>query len=287
MRRILLGLILLILYGSLYPWRFVRWPAGAVLAWPRTLDPGDVLVNILLYLPLGACAYWAFARPRRMRFFAPVVLALLLSTGVELLQAFEPARHSEASDVLMNTGGAAMGMLIAASLPVPPSPELFLLACWTAHLLFFGTPSWPVECAGWLIVVSAAMPRPSFRWRGLLAVACYLALLFRGLAPFKLVAAAAPFDWVPFEGFLLANWQQMIPVVIAKLFWYGAAVWVLRRLSLSWMVAGAAAASFLGAIEVAQRHIPPRVSEITDPLMALLLAAAFAAISSSPQGARG
>jgi uncharacterized membrane protein required for colicin V production len=62
---------------------------------------------------------------------------------------------------------------------------------------------------------------------------------------------------------------------------------VLRRLSLSWMVAGAAAASFLGAIEVAQRHIPPRVSEITDPLMALLLAAAFAAISSSPQGARG
>ena len=131
------------------------------------------------------------------------------------------------------------------------------------------------------------MPQRTFRWRGLLAVACSLALLLRGLAPFKFASAAAPFDWVPFEGFLVSNWEQMMPMLVAKLFWYGAAVWVLRRVNLPWMVAGAAAASFLAAVELAQRHIPPHVSEITDPLMALLLAAAFAAIPSSPQEAHG
>ena len=278
MRRILLGLVLLILYGSLYPWRFVRWPEGAVLAWPRAFDPGDVLVNVLLYLPLGACAWWACPVRRRIRFLVPVALALLLSTSVELLQAFVPTRSSSACDILANVIGAAIGMLLVAFLPLRPSPELFLLACWTAHLLFFGSSRWPAECVGWLIVASAAVPQRSFRWRGPLAVACYLVLLLRGLAPFKLVSAAAPFHWIPFEGFLAANWEQMIPVLVAKLFWYGAAVWVLWRVRLSWVVAGAAAAAFLAAIEVAQRHIPPHVSEITDPLMALLLAAAFAAL---------
>jgi 8-oxo-dGTP diphosphatase len=279
MRRILIGLILIIVYGSLYPWHFVRWPQGAVLAWPHTLDAGDVLVNILLYIPLGACAYWAFEKQRpASRFLAPVALALLLSTSMELLQAFEPARSSEASDVLSNTGGAAIGMLLAAFFPLRPSPELFLLACWMGHLQFFGSAGWPAECAGWLILVSASMPQRTLRWRGPLAVACYLAILFRGLSPFHFVSAAAPFHWVPFEGFILANRPQVLPMLFAKLFWYSAAVWVLRRIHLPWMVAGAAAASFLAAIEVAQRHIPPHVSEITDPLMALLLAAAFAAI---------
>ena len=288
MRRILLGLILIVLYGSLYPWHFVRWPEGAVLAWPGTLDPGDAFVNILLYLPLGACAYSAFeGRRHRVRFLLPVVLALLLSTSIEVLQAFEPARHSSAYDISTDVLGAAIGMVLAAFLPVRPSPESFLLACWTGHLLFFGSPWWPAECVGWLIVASAAMPQRTFRWRGLLAVACSLALLLRGLAPFKFASAAAPFDWVPFEGFLVSNWEQMMPMLVAKLFWYGAAVWVLRRVNLPWMVAGAAAASFLAAVELAQRHIPPHVSEITDPLMALLLAAAFAAIPSSPQEAHG
>jgi 8-oxo-dGTP diphosphatase len=279
MRRILLGLILLILYGSLYPWHFTGSP-GAVLAWPDPLDRDDVLVNVLLYIPLGACAYLACGRWRRMRFVAPVALGLVLSLSIELLQVFEPARTSQASDVLTNVIGAALGMAIAALIPARPSPELFLLACWTAHLLFFVSWRWPVECVGWLIVASAAMPQRSLRWRVPIAAVCYLAILFRGLAPFKLVPEATRFDWVPFGGFLAADWAQVIPVMVIKMFWYGAAVWVLRRLNLSWTMAGSAAAIFLLAIEVAQRHIPPHGAEITDPLMAVLLAAAFAAIPS-------
>jgi 8-oxo-dGTP diphosphatase len=278
MRRILTGVILLIVYGSLYPWQFVRAPLGAVLAWPRAFDSGDVILNILVYLPLGTCAYWAFAALRRMRFVLPILLGLVLSFSVELVQAFEPARSSELSDVLANTGGAAIGMLLAAAIPLRPSPELYLLACWVGHLVFFGASAWPVEITGVSIALSAAMPGQSFRWRGTIAVLCYLALLYRGLAPFHFVSPPASFNWRPFEAFIFDRRDDAIRILMAKLFWYGAAVWVLRRLSLGWFVSGAAAASVLMAIEIAQRYIPPHISEITDPLMALLIAAFFAAL---------
>ncbi len=280
MRRILIGVILLIVYGSLYPWRFVRGPLGAVLAWPRAFNSGDVILNVLVYVPLGACAYWAFPVLRRTRFVMPILLGLVLSFSVELVQAFESARSSELSDVLANTGGAAIGMSLAAVIPMRPSPELYLLACWAAHLVFFGESSWAVEIAGVLIVLSAAMPERSFRWRGIIAVLCYLALLYRGLAPFHFVSSPAPFNWRPFEAFIFDRREDAIRILMAKLFWYGAAVWVLRRLSLGWLVSGAAAASLLTAIEITQRYIPPHISEITDPLMALLIAAFLAALPS-------
>jgi|GEM_PF-180305 len=278
MRRILIGVILLIVYGSLYPWQFVRVPIGAILAWPDAFDFGDVILNILVYVPLGACAFWAFPALRWMRFVLPILLGLVLSFSVELVQAFEPARSSELSDVLANTGGAAMGMFLAAAIPMRPSPELYLLACWAAHLLFFGASAWPVEIAGVLIVLSATMPERSLRWRGTIAVLCYLALLYRGLAPFHFVSTPAPFNWRPFEAFIYDRREDAIRILLAKLFWYGAAVWVLQRLKIGWSAAGAVAASVLIAIEGAQRYIPQHVSEISDPLMAVLIAAFFAAL---------
>jgi 8-oxo-dGTP diphosphatase len=122
------------------------------------------------------------------------------------------------------------------------------------------------------------MPGPSFRSRGIIAVLCYLALFYRGLAPFHFASTPAPFNWRPFEAFIFDRREDAIRILMAKLFWYGAAVWVLRRLRLWWTAAGAVAASVLMAIEIAQRYIPPHISEITDPLMALLIAAFFAAL---------
>jgi len=285
MRRILAGVILLILYGSLYPWHFVSSPEKGILVWPHTLDRGDVLVNVLLYIPLGACAYLAFPKLRRMRFVVPVTLALSLSLSVEMTQAFEPVRSSQLSDVIANIAGGAIGMVLAAFVPLPLTAESFLLVSWVAHLLFFGSSWWPIELAGWLVVASAVMPSRSMRWRWPVAVACYAAILLHGLAPFRFVPTASHFNWLPFEAFILSQWESMIPILMAKLFWYSAAVWVLWRVGCSWMAAGVSAACFLGAIELAQRHIPPHVSEITDPLIALLLAAAFASLLSKTRAA--
>jgi len=281
MRRILAGVILLILYGSFFPWRFSGVPVGPVLVWPRTLFSGDALLNFLLYLPVGACAYYVFSERRRMRFILPVILAFTLSLFVELTQVFIPSRTSELSDLLMNTLGGGCGMAAAALIPLRPAPEAYLLVCWAAHLLFRGFQGWIVECFGWMIFASAAFPQRTRSWRWAVAVACYLAILYRGLAPFLFAAQASRFDWVPFQGFLLADWSKDLPVLFSKLFWYGAAVWVLRRLRVSWLLAGGMTAVFLLAIEIAQLHIPPHVSEITDPVMALLLAGVFAALPSA------
>jgi 8-oxo-dGTP diphosphatase len=278
MRRILAGVILLILYGSFFPWRFSRVPSGPVLVWPRTLLTGDALLNFLIYLPVGACAYYAFSERRRLRFILPVALAFMLSLLVELTQVFIPGRASELSDLLMNTLGGACGMAAVALVPLRPTPEVLLLVSWAAHLLSRGFQGWVVECFGCLIAASAAFPQKMRSWRWAVAAACYLAILYRGLSPFVFVTRANPFDWVPFQAFLLADWSKVLPILFSKLFWYAAAVWVLHRLGRSWPLSGGVAAAFLLAIEIAQRHIPPHVPEITDPAMALLLAGVFAAL---------
>jgi len=278
MRRILWGICLLILYGSFFPWRFSPVPVNAVLMWPRSLFTGDALLNFLLYLPVGAGAYYAFRERRRMRFIVPVVLSFGMSLFVELTQVFIPGRASEFSDLLMNTLGGVFGMAAVAVIPLKPTPEVCLVMCWAAHLAFRGFQGWLTEALGLLVVTGAALPERTRVWRWPLAVACYLAILYRGLAPFVFVAQASQFHWSPFGGFLFAEWSRILPLLFAKLFWYGAAVWVVRRLGVNWYVSGGTAAAFLLAIEIAQRHIPPHVSEITDPLIAVLLAALFAAL---------
>jgi hypothetical protein len=117
-----------------------------------------------------------------------------------------------------------------------------------------------------------------------LAALVLTALMIRGLAPFELSAFAAPFSWVPFSGFLGSQWQSAMLVLIAKLFWYGTAVWAIRRCGLGLGMSGVVVAVLLAGIEVVQRHMPAHVPEITDPLLALGCAAAFGLFSRVPAG---
>jgi hypothetical protein len=119
----------------------------------------------------------------------------------------------------------------------------------------------------------------------LLAALVLTALMIRGLAPFELSAFAAPFSWIPFSGFLGSEWQSAMLVLIAKLFWYGAAVWSIRRCGLSLGMSGILVAVLLAGIEIVQRHMPAHVPEITDPLVSLGCAAAFGLMARIPAGA--
>lgn len=114
LRRILSLVIVLIIYGSLYPWEFAprqlpanpiwmlltSWssPGGRVLIW-------DVFINIALYVPLGTAAYFAFGKS----WFAPVLIAAPLSAAVEVLQLYDAQRFTSMLDVVTNTAGAAAG----------------------------------------------------------------------------------------------------------------------------------------------------------------------------------
>lgn len=105
----------LIVYVSLYPFRFAEH--GPTLAealqrisWQRA-GRGDVFNNLLLYAPFGFCAALVL-EPRWGRtagLIGAVLLGVVLSVGLELLQASVTLRVSSLRDVTLNGAGTLAG----------------------------------------------------------------------------------------------------------------------------------------------------------------------------------
>ncbi|MFF2271692.1 VanZ family protein [Agromyces sp. NPDC058136] len=96
----------------------------------------EIAFNVALFIPVGALA--ALLLPRRAWPFAFLV-GLAFTTVIELIQLPEPDRISDPRDLVMNTAGAVLGVLIvqaarmvrragavAASAVVAPSATLGL-----------------------------------------------------------------------------------------------------------------------------------------------------------------
>ena len=109
--------VLLILYVSLYPFRFA--PDGPsmlaaldLLTWARA-SRGDMLNNVLLYAPLGFCLA-LIVEPRLGRPVAlatSVIVGAALSLSMELLQASIAPRVPSLTDLTLNAVGALAGAL--------------------------------------------------------------------------------------------------------------------------------------------------------------------------------
>ena len=157
MRRLLLLVVAIVVYGSLYPWHFTftgrpepvpvllhSWPA----VWNRFVAR-DVAINVLLYMPLGAaaCLAWLTRFPRAAA-AAATAFGFALSLSMELLQNYVPGRVTSLSDLATNTLGAAAGACLAVAFApaiIPPlhsqarraSPgAALLLACWGSYQLY-------------------------------------------------------------------------------------------------------------------------------------------------------
>jgi VanZ family protein len=125
---VLVLVVIAILYGSLFPFEFRErsYPGGPLLflfsTWREWDHRGDLLVNILLYLPFGFLAVNALpARlPSAAKFYIAVIVGLALSTSVELAQFHDVGRVTSMGDVYANTigagSGAAAGNLLGASM---------------------------------------------------------------------------------------------------------------------------------------------------------------------------
>lgn len=107
----------LIVYVSLYPFRFVDGPslgeALRALSWARA-GRGDMFNNVLLYVPFGFCVALV-VEPRWGRITGIVtgaLLGLLLSLGLELLQASVAIRVSSLRDLSLNTTGSLLGTIL-------------------------------------------------------------------------------------------------------------------------------------------------------------------------------
>lgn len=342
----------------MYPWRFewsepgelrsqLRW----VFAFTQFLVR-DALLNVGLYVPVGAAGHLALRRhrPRMWAIAGPVVVAAALSITVEILQIFQPLRTTSLVDVTANVTGSAVGVLLGLILAyraenrdgrVMRDPvAAALLVIWIGWLLFPFIPvlslsllrhkvqifvaasdvqplrvlssmaAWLVAGrllaaegvrtpAGWLClsvllipaqlvavsrqplisdligaaagIFACAFSSPR-RAAGLLLV-CVAA---RGLAPFDWTAVQ-PMNLVPFAALLSASWPYASFVLIEKCFFYGASVWSLHAAGIRLRSATAVTCALLLAIELLQTRLSGRTPEITDPIIALLLAVAFSA----------
>ena len=109
----------LLIYGSWYPfaWGEPLMPPQTFLhTLPTYLDKGDIIQNVLVYMPFGLLVVaWC---GRRLPFAAGLLLAAVagtgLSLGIEIVQQYLPSRVPSLVDVAMNFGGSVIGGLFGA-----------------------------------------------------------------------------------------------------------------------------------------------------------------------------
>lgn len=113
--------LLVILAATTWPWSdFVGHAHWANVEWipfSRRVRLLDFALNVLLFLPFGACASHLLRRlPPTARVALVTVLGCALSVTVEAYQVFCHGRLPTAADVLSNSLGAWLG----ARLALPP-----------------------------------------------------------------------------------------------------------------------------------------------------------------------
>ena len=163
---------------------------------------------------------------------------------------------------------AAGELLEASRAPVARKLILFSLLIVPARFLVVAQRPSPAEAIGAVLgAIAYAQLRKPNRW--ITAAVFLVTIVLRGLTPFVFVRESRHFSWIPFGGFLDMEWQQGTIMAAEKFFWYGTAVWLLRRVRVPKSASLAIVATLLLAIEIAQIRIPGHVAEITDPLLGL------------------
>jgi VanZ family protein len=146
--------VLVIVYGSLFPFHFrgnpdANGPIRALIdTWRGPFGRGDFLANVLLYLPLGLfCARSLPHFPFVARISVVILGGTALSACMELLQFYDEGRVSSLSDVYANAigvaaGSVASGILFRGTLrwrawTINRRPfVILLLASWLGYRLF-------------------------------------------------------------------------------------------------------------------------------------------------------
>ena len=116
---LLLGVLAVIGYGSLFPFDFkfdgshpTLSAAVSRLSWARA-GRADLIRNVLLYLPLGFCLM-LLLRVRIGGVWAMIlatIIGMAVSFSIELAQVYLTIRVPSFMDVMLNTGGTVLGAL--------------------------------------------------------------------------------------------------------------------------------------------------------------------------------
>ena len=206
--------------------------------------------------------------------FLPVLNRWSLQRALEHLAGITPVSGLHLAEAFL--GGLLLSFLLRAAL----GPALWRVSLAAAVLIPLVAAfiqgvafSWPAFTAAtlafWISTRSTGRPRSE---AALLACLALLLIAAKEFYPFHLSAVPAPFHWMPFAGFLEFDHQSAVRIVAAKFFLYGAAVWTLRETGLALWGSAGVVTLLLALGEAAQRYLPGRVPESTDPLLALLAA---------------
>ena len=119
---LLLGFIVfLIIYGSLYPFKFSGSPLGfaETLTWLGQTDlrttKADIIANILLFFPYGFVARMAINQEKQQLFSSLkyFLLGLFIALLLQYSQFYLPARVPSSGDALFNALGIGLGMFVS------------------------------------------------------------------------------------------------------------------------------------------------------------------------------
>jgi VanZ family protein len=253
----------------------------------RDPSAGDVLVNTAGTLA-GCAIAWAVAHHRAPAWTEAVlggadVVILLGAWIVYQLFPFAPSRTIAVSGHWITGGGAAWwttalmhfaGTLALSCLYAAFAGRLggvfpILPGLVAARLFLAGRTLSLVEAAAVAAGLAAAYARPRL---GHVTMVFAAALALHGLAPFRLAAAPGRFEWLPFVSLIDLDWAAAFPMLSIKVFRYGTLLWLLNLAGWRWRTAGAVTVSALAVIEAIQRYLPGRTPEISDPLLAAIMA---------------
>jgi VanZ family protein len=184
--------------------------------------------------------------------FHPVALFALFTSWLVAARLLSAVMRSWSADALF----PLLGLLLPARFLVlgihadwPYWASYF--AAWFIWVAFLADGRYCDSLLGWMILASIAAT---------------------GLSPFHFSAAAQWFDWIPFRALFSTSWDTGFPILLRKAFLYGSAIWLFHAAGTGVRSTAAGMALFLAAVEAAQLYMPNHAAEVTDPLLALLLA---------------
>lgn len=203
----------LVVHGSLYPWRFAM-PASLAQAWDHMVHQpsmwttlGDVVGNVALFVPVGALGWsivhrWIGWR----RTLIVLAVGVAFAFALQVAQLFVPQRDAALSDVVWNALGLLVGMALVAGgsrIHLPWLGRESLRMPLTMVGLWIMLQWWPmVPRLDWQQIKNALKPLLlTPRWSAFSALEAALGLMvvglmlrdvrWRGLLVLVLVAAAA------------------------------------------------------------------------------------------------
>ena len=127
------------------------------------------------------------------------------------------------------------------------------------------------------------------RWRAVLLAALFTGYVIAArLEPFEFLPVGHAFGWMPFASFLEGGSLEVNTLsFLEKVFVYGTLLFLLTEAGVRLSLSALLVAAGLFATSRIETYLPGRSAEITDTVMALLIAAVFALLQRERRGRRG